>query len=568
MIELIYKDRGDSILNHGMINLYSLFLLISIGEIFILLLILIIYILKNKKYFSIKIIIIAFYLFSIFLYVKNIDEYTCHNWSKTLNDSYIYNNDSLYSCSINIPKKYCLIDIISPFLDFSNFLKVNCSMRKEKEKYILKEISNLKNYSKIKRIGFPITIGDIPEIKGKSAMYSDTLLNFVSNNLINIDDKNLTKFSTKQPEIVVDFNENSYGKLLKKINFNDSLSKERSKLVFNNDTTNILFIFLDNLSRVHFYRQFKKTAKFLKNFLNYNGFYNLENSELKYHGFEFVKYHKFDGATLNNVIPMFSGVYYDHNNKMISIVKDMKEMGYITCNVQDVCHKELMGIENIENYTYVEFDHEYAAPNCDPNVYHYGFGLFGGENGILRKCLYGKESFEHSLEYAKKFWLSYQQNKKFLRIVNTYGHEYSGERAKYSDETLCEFLKELFYKNLLEKTTIFLAGDHGFALMGLYELLKPNDWKIEKSLPILFIIVSDKKNQTYDEQYSEIYKNQQILITPFDIYYTIRNLLYGEQYMKDLPFTSTIEGQSIFKFIDPFGRNCTKYLQFKGCQCS
>ena len=57
----------------------------------------------------------------------------------------------------------------------------NCSIRKEKEKYSLKDISNLKNYTDIKRIGFPITIGDEPEIKGKSAMYSDTLLTYVSN---------------------------------------------------------------------------------------------------------------------------------------------------------------------------------------------------------------------------------------------------------------------------------------------------------------------------------------------------------------------------------------------------
>ena len=159
-----------------------------------------------------------------------------------------------------------------------------------------------------------------------------------------------------------------------------------------------------------------------------------------------------------------------------------------------------MDIEKMENYTYIEFDHEYSAPNCYPNVYHYGFGLFGGENGILRKCLYGKESYEYSLEYAKKFWVSYEHNQKFLRIVNTYGHDYSGEKAKYSDDSLSKFLEDLFNSNMLENTTVFLAGDHGFALMGIYELIKPNDWKIEKSLPIFFLIVQDKKNISYEEQ--------------------------------------------------------------------
>ena len=446
-------------------------------------------------------------------------------------------------------------------------MNIDCSIRKGKEKYSLKDISNLKNYTDIKRIGFPITIGNEPEIKGKPAMYSDTLLSFVSNNLINADDMKVIKTLKKLPEVFVDFNEDKFGKLIININFNESLSRERAQLDLNKNSSNILFIFLDNMSRVHFYRQFKKTIKFLKNFLSYKGFSNVKNKTNNYHGFEFVKYHKFDGATLNNAIPMFSGVYYDNKNAMISILKDIKNMGYITCNVQDICHKELMSIEPMENYSYIEFDHEYAAPNCDPNVYHYGFGLFGGENGILRKCLYGKESFEHSLEYAKKFWVSYKNNKRFLRIVNTYGHEYSGEKAKYSDNNLYEFLKDLFYSNFLEDTVIFLAGDHGFALMGIYELLKPNDWKKEKSLPFFMMIIKDKKNTTYEEQFSEIYKNQQTLITPFDIYYTIKHIIYGEQYKYNLPFSLKKEGESLFKFIEPKERNCSKYLRFYECQC-
>ena len=567
IIELIIKDRGDSILNHGMMNLYSLCVLIFLGEIIILIIILIIKLIQKKHFFIIKFILLIISIIFIYNYIKSIDKYLCINWNKSLNNTIIDNNNTIYSCSINIPKKKCLIDILSSYLDFSKYLNKNCSIRKEKEKYSLKDISNLKNYTDIKRIGFPITIGDEPEIKGKSAMYSDTLLTYVSNNLINMDDSNFINNLNKQPEVFVDFNGNKFGKLLININYNESLSKEREKLDSNKNSSNILFIFLDNMSRVHFYRQFKKTIKFIKNFLSYDGFSNIENKDVKYHGFEFLKYHKFDGATLNNAIPMFSGVYYDNNEKMISILKDIKNMGYITCNVQDICHIELMSIENMENYSYIEFDHEYAAPNCDPNVYHYGFGLFGGENGILRKCLYGKESFEHSLEYAKKFWVSYKNNKRFLRIVNTYGHEYSGEKAKYSDNSLYEFLIDLFYSNMLENTIIFLAGDHGFALMGVYEILKPNDWKIEKSLPIFLIIIPDKKNKTYEEQYSEIYKNQQNLITAFDIYYTIRHIIYGEEYKYNLPFSSNKKGESLFKFIDSKERNCSKYLRFGECQC-
>ena len=258
-----------------------------------------------------------------------------------------------------------------------------------------------------------------------------------------------------------------------------------------------------------------------------------------------MKYHSFQGATLQNAIPMFSGVYYKSENKMISIVKNMKEIGYITGSIQDICHKELMSIGELENYSFIEFYHEYDAPNCDPNVYRYGFGFFSGENGMLRKCLYGKDSIEYAFEYGKQFWMAYRKNKKFLRIVNTYAHEYSGEKAKYSDNALYNFLNDLYISEQLQNTTIFIAGDHGFALMGFYKLLNPKDWSIEKSMPIFILLVHDKKNLSYEEEYSEVIKNQQTLITPFDIYYTLRNIIFGSKYKNNLLLEQKNEGESL-----------------------
>jgi len=269
-------------------------------------------------------------------------------------------------------------------LDISSLLNINCSNRKNEEQTYLKKISNLKNDKNIQKIGFPITIGDNEEIKGEPSMYGGILLKYVKNNLINLDNKTQLNdlHPNKKPEVYVDFTNNPFGELKININYNQLLSEERKSLEKNNNSSNILFLFLDNLSRVHFYRHYKKTKMFLKTFLSYEGFSTKENPEQKYHAFEFLKYHKFKYATLNNAIPMFSGVYYDNNSTMKSIVKDMKKIGYITCNVQDVCHKELMGIGKIPSYSYIEFDHEYAAPNCDPNVYKEGYGFFGGENNI------------------------------------------------------------------------------------------------------------------------------------------------------------------------------------------
>jgi len=103
--------------------------------------------------------------------------------------------------------------------------------------------------------------------------------------------------------------------------------------------------------------------------------------------------------------------------------------------------------------------------------------------------------------------------------------------------------------------------------MGVYKLLNPNDWKIEKSLPILIILIPDKKNISYEMQYSEIYKNQQTLITPFDIYYTIRHIIYGNNYKNNLLKKRHNEGESLFKYINSKNRNCKKYQQMRNCKC-
>lgn len=100
-----------------------------------------------------------------------------------------------------------------PLFDISRILNIKCQERKEKEKYLLKNSSNLKYYKQIKKIGFPITTINQDEIKGKPALYSEKLMKYIRNNLINLDDKNILKNlrHNNTPEVIVDFTKNSYG---------------------------------------------------------------------------------------------------------------------------------------------------------------------------------------------------------------------------------------------------------------------------------------------------------------------------------------------------------------------
>ena len=105
--------------------------------------------------------------------------------------------------------------------------------------------------------------------------------------------------------------------------------------------------------------------------------------------------------------------------------------------------------------------------------------------------------------------------------------------------------------------------------MGIYKIINSKDFYIETNLPLFFLIVPDKKDISYEQQYSEIIKNQQTLITPFDIYYTLRYIIYEENYKKPPLNGNKNDGENLFKYINPNERICKKYKQMSKstCQC-
>ena len=76
-------------------------------------------------------------------------------------------------------------------------------------------------------------------------------------------------------------------------------------------------------------------------------------------------------------------------------------------------------------------------------------------------------------------------------------------------------------------------------------------FQIERRFPMLFIIINDRKNIGYNQQYINIHKNQQSFITGYDIYNTIIHLIYGDKFGANI--TNDIKsdkGESLFNIIN------------------
>lgn len=190
----------------------------------------------------------------------------------------------------------------------------------------------------------------------------------------------------------------------------------------------------------------------------------------------------------------------------------------------------------------------------------------------VKKCLHGKTDVEYLCEYSNQFWRKYHQNRKFSVMILNDGHEGTLEALKYTDEFIYNFLNSLFNDNLLKESSLFLLSDHGVVMPSIYSLFE--FYNAERGLPMLYLIINDRKNISYNMQYFNLHENQQAFITAFDIYNTINHLLYGDSYINIKNKTNEFDtpkspfGQSLFLKIGRNQRTLFNYehIQYMLCE--
>ena len=555
---LFYKyNHGYDFDNHGLYNFLSFIAVLFIIFLFLFPLNCLIYLYrkKNKKYLIIY--LISLFSFIIFCIIISNKCMNCEDWPKGLNNTLIDNDINKYGCRIKIPN-YCPYHLGPYLFDITKWQRVKCKKRNGNEKKKLLEYSKSSYINNdTKRIGFPIT--------NKNSIYFQAFgfEENVQKNLVDMDNEKLIKkiFGDNIPEVEVDFSKNKDGEMIIHLNYNRTLSKIKKKL--EKKTTpyanNILLLYIDSLSRGNSLRKLKKTTKFFENFMPYKGEHNPKYLKENYHSFQFLKYHSFEGCTVGNYPRIFYGKKKEEANK-IRITKYLNENGYVTGYANDYCY-----YDNTPSYHEISqieaYDHQMTL--CDPNCGHYC--------SMTIRCLYGKANYEHLYNYGNQFWREYKNNRKYLQIVSNDAHENTLEPVKYMDDTIFNFLKDLYKDNLLKDTTILLISDHGAALPSFYHL--SDFYSLEFSLPMFFIIINDRNHKTYEEQYKYIYQNQQTFITGYDIYDTILHLIYGDYYYsiknnsEDKFSPKSNLGKSLFTKIDQKSRSPKIYEEMDKKVC-
>lgn len=296
---LFLSDTGSSLMKHGIYNIIG-FTLFGIFYSFFLFIVIIIRDLLYKKSLSKKLIVINTIILFIIIgrfFVHNSLKNECKDWDLGLNNTRIKDDINKYPCQINRPIS-CHINYFDGKQDLSKLLKLQCSNNMNSNQVInsrnlLVKYINRKELEKTKRFGFPLT--NNIKFRISQATTPDIFTQQVFDNIIDMDDPPPNLKPEEYPEVTLNFKEigDDYkkgdksikymGKININITKNEALSVERKKVEIPNSLfNNILMIYTDAVSRVHFKRKMPKTCAFIENLMKNNfenDYYNILNDD-------------------------------------------------------------------------------------------------------------------------------------------------------------------------------------------------------------------------------------------------------------------------------------------------
>ena len=497
-------------------------------------------------------------------------QYLAHEFNITENDKY---------CKLPEPKGYCYMSALSGFFnEFNNINNYISNKYLEKEKDNL--ISDLKNkYSnyKISRytklFGYPLT-------NNKDYYFKDEYNN--DNN----QERNITQFESKinkeifdietntnsgqKPEIFLDYSNETNPRLKIDLQYNSKLSDERNKNLINSSLfKNVLVVYLSGVSQFYFKNALPRLYSFITKF---DSEYSDLDRQMSIKSYQFKRYHSFSNDSFSNYFFMFND--YSKNsfkelkqnlkNKNIEIynhLKYFKDTGYITGQSIDTCDNFEHQIKHDNTF----WDHENVAISCDPNY----LNATSNNNNFL----YGKPIYSYHIDYALQFWEKYKNNKKYFRLIFNSVNEKSGSRLSYLDQPLYDLFIKLNFNGLLDDTAIFFMSEMGGVQdYILYNFGKNNEKEINAKFGTFFLLLS-KKNSISKNTYKIINNNQNILITPFDVYMSLVNVAVGNKINNIKLFIdeNSNKGESVFDVIDGNSRNCQFYKKYwmdeQFCMC-
>lgn len=271
---------------------------------------------------------------------------------------------------------------------------------------------------------------------------------------------------------------------------------------------NILIVGLDTVSRMNLFRTMPKTASYLKTL----------------GAIDMMGYNKVGENTYPNLVPMLMGVRGTDVVKLCRpngnetfdncplIWKRYQRIGYYTAYAEDCpmaamfnCYQPGFSVAPTDYYPRTMFIEAEATfgrcyLQCINDIYHYKFLLNYMEDVIWR------------LKSKRLFGLFWE---------NSISHDHLNWPMKMDHDYVNTFVN-LKTWGYLEDTIVFFVSDHGIR-WGPIRFTKQGH--LEERLPFLYILIPKSFQENHKCAYNNLKRNSKRLITPFDVYETLLDLI-------------------------------------------
>ena len=537
-------DTGNTFASHGGWNRLIFLPLIAIFTFFIFGFV---YLCKAIKRIPIILPIILLIIIFIIVILKERMDESCKGWEKGLGGTELDNSEPY--CQITIPQ-FCYFPFMGRILDITYILGTQCGGKKSKEIYDYVPKST-------KMIGFPRT-EYLLEWERYDHLNESGLFRFqelVLQNLIDLDDKNLTKETIEKTEIKLNIEDRENPKVIIDVKRNETTVNRAKENIKKRElepiAKNFIGIFIDSVSRAHMHRTMPKVVKWLERFYN--------NPEAESESYQFFRFHSYRAHTVENLKALYYGVDvdFDYNHPRLMnnprhIRNEFKDQGYVLGGSYSHCSSEFYEYyAELSRVIPGDKDHEGQPLFCDPSYTDPKdyYSVFKGQNSMFRRCLYGKDGAEYVFEYANKFWNEYKDLPKYLELLFVDAHESTGHVGRYMDDHLANYLDNL---EELEDTVIMLLSDHGLVLSTLFYPETPNsDQYLEQLLPALYFLFP--KKSLLEAQRKALKENENALLTNFDLHETLNDIVASNK-------TSIAKVQysyTVYSILQPIPQNRT-----------
>ncbi|KAG5666120.1 hypothetical protein PVAND_017726 [Polypedilum vanderplanki] len=320
--------------------------------------------------------------------------------------------------------------------------------------------------------------------------------------------------------------------------------------------TNILFIGIDSISRLHLIRAMPLTYNYLR----------------EKQWIEMKAYNKIGDNTFPNFMAILAGV-----NETYAFDKcSTKETGGINkCkllwdNFKDQKYTTAYAEDSMEISTFNFYKKGFEK---QPTDFYFRYFALAAEKYLPTthdkpwntNCIGYQHYADYIYNYAFDFASQYKNSPYFgFFWTNSFSHDDINLPSGY-DLRMRNHLRKFEEEKVLDNTIVIFVSDHGIRFGDIRNFF--TGW-LEERMPFLYFYIPENFKKRYPNLIKNLKINRERLTTPFDVYLTMKHVLQLSGSEQDFTAISCPDCQSLFKEIS-INRTCADAgIPENYCTCS